>query len=137
MSICSNKDWTMDLVKEGSPDPETFNFKDVTVNYGVVTGKVYDAQLVNFAYLRGTCSSYGPVGHMTFFFTATSKASGLVDIILFGGALELPNEQPRFSGHFAVLKSTSQGHSGLEVGFDEGDTGTGSGMQAQVAPNRT
>jgi hypothetical protein len=131
MSICEEKNWTMNLLKDDSNDSQPLIFKDLKVYNGGVTGKVYDPKTEKFTYFKGTCSTFGPVGHMTFFFTAASKSRSntFVDIILFGGALEIPGEQPRFSGRFVVLPSQVQ-QTGLEVGFDEGDTGTGNGMQA-------
>lgn len=129
MSICADKDWSMDLVKDGSPDPETFSFTDVRVDNGIVTGKVYARN--NVTDLRGTCSSFGYLAHLTFFFRAVTANGGYVDIILFGVGLELPGRQPVFSGRFAALAPVFQAQSEVRVNFDPGDTGTGSGMQAQ------
>ena len=141
MSICADKDWTMELVKVPSEPPrkETFSFRDVRIVNGIVTGKVYDKD-ENPTDLRGSCFSFGPVAHMTFVFTAAKNGGGYVDIVLSGGGFQLPDEQPRFTGRFEVFTRASQGQSEALalVNFEPGDTGTGTGMQAQIAkPNRT
>lgn len=129
MSICEDKPWTMELVKD---DPqsregkkETFSFRDVTIRNGIIYGKVYqDDQFVSD--LRGTCSSLGYLGHMTFFFSPSS-----VDILLFGVGVQLPNQQPVFSGRYAAFEPIWQRQSEVVVKVDPGETGTGTGMQAQ------
>src|SRR5829696_8498870 len=126
MSICADKDWTMDLVKDNeSPnEKETFNFRDIRVVNGVLTGRVYDAKNLHYSYLWGSCFSLGPVAHMTFFFTAVNDTK-YVDIVLSGVGFQLPGEQPRFNGRFEVLERPSQLQSEVPTGFDPGDTGTG------------
>ena len=130
MSVCADKDWSMELLKDDSTDPERFNFRDVKVVNGILTGKVYDSN-EKVTYLRGTCSTLGYMAHMTFFFTAAKKGGGYVDIVLLGWGLEVPGQQPVFKGRFEVFTPAIQGTSVGVVNFDPGDTGTGTGMQAQ------
>src|SRR5262245_7380562 len=107
MSICADKDWSMELLKDGSADPVKLSFREVRVVNGILTGRVFDID-DHSSYLRGSCSSFGPIAHMTFVFTALSKTDGYVDIVLSGGGFELPGEQPKFSGRFEVFGGASQ-----------------------------
>ena len=139
MSICADKDWTMDLVADdpNKPDKENFTFKNIRVVNGILTGRAYDAK-GNYSDLRGSCVTFGPVAQMTFVFTALNDKSEYVDIVLLGGGFPVPDEQPRFTGRFEVFKRASAAKAVAGTGFDEGDTGTGTGMQAMMTRrNRT
>lgn len=135
MSICADKDWNdMKLIKFPS-DPqkeETFDFKDVRVVNGVITGKVYDKRGEFISNLKGTCSQFGEnLAHLNFLFTAARANNQYVDIFLFGLGIKLADERVVFRGGFLVLDPTSPGQSARAVNFEVGDTGTGTGMQAQ------
>jgi len=71
---------------------------------------------------------------MTFFFRGV-KEGNPVEIVLSGLGFDGPN--PIFVGGFVALqpKQNVPPQSQLEVNFDPGDTGTGTGMQAQCDVN--
>ncbi len=135
MSICAVESWRMDLLKYGSRDPVTFKFRDVRVDNEDITGRVYDSNDHFVSELNGTCSPFDHrenVARMLFLFTVPGA-----DIVLLGlGSLDR-NSTPIFRGGFVALAptsqtaSTSQTRSAVPVIFDPGDTGTGTGMQAQ------
>ncbi|HKU76116.1 MAG TPA: hypothetical protein VJR02_19560 [Pyrinomonadaceae bacterium] len=134
MSICTEKPWpNMKLVKIDDPSvEETFEFSNLTIVNEIITGTVYDVKR-NFTDLRGTCSPFDSredVARMSFFFRARRK-SEYVDIVLMGLSYQKDGSAPAFRGGFVVLKALDQTTSEVEVGFDVGDTGTGTGMQAQ------
>jgi hypothetical protein len=125
----------MELVaKDPNRDKVTLSFENLRVVDGILTGRVYDAKR-RYSTLRGSCFSFGPVAQMAFFFTAVNDKGESIDIVLSGGGFQLPGEQPRFTGRFEVFAPAPQGQSAV-VNFDEGDTGTGAGMQAQAQPNK-
>ena len=139
MSICADKNWTaMELTKVPSdpPQKETFHFTEVRIVDGIIRGNVYkNNQYVSD--LSGTCSPFDSredVVRLNFFFTAP-RASGYVDIVLSGLGIQLPNGQVVFRGGFVALapppRQDTRVTSEVVVTFDPGDTGTGTGMQAQ------
>jgi len=137
MSICADKDWNnMELVKVPSnpSQKETFDFKDVRTVDGIIRGKVYkDNNYVSD--LSGTCSPFDSrenVVRLSFFFTAPRTNGGYVDIVLSGLGIQPLDSQAVFRGGFVALdRQATQAKSEVVVNFDPGDTGTGTGMQAQ------
>lgn len=132
MSICANDDWTMDLVKDGSTDKETFIFYNLRIDGEDIRGTVKDKNNNN-SDLTGTCSPFDSredVARLTFSFKAVGPR-GDVEIFLSGLALQLPDrDKPIFLGVVVGRRPGSRGTSLVEVSFDVGDTGTGNGMQA-------
>jgi hypothetical protein len=143
MTICASdgKTWKMCLVKTGSCEPpnpnstqQNFCFEDVRVDNEILTGTVYNLPgHINPAPLSGTCSPFddrSDVSRMTFFFRGV-KEGVPVEIVLSGLGFDGPN--PIFVGGFVALKPNRNvpPQSQLEVNFDPGNTGTGTGMQAQ------
>lgn len=156
MTICSEKEkeWSMCLVKcDPTPcppknsEPETFCFKEVKVANEIITGKVYtDPKDKKFVYLSGVCAPFDhqpDVSRMSFYFQAVNKDGDPVIILLNGwGYYKVESPNPIFVGGFVAVdppKDTDAGSppqdpipgSALVVNFDAGDTGTGTGMQAQ------
>jgi hypothetical protein len=144
MSTCTADDWSMDLVKYGRPfdEKKTFTFDDLTIVNEIITGKVYDADRNFVSDLRGTCSAFGSgeyMARLNFFFRAKANDASDIEICLLGWAFRPPgsDRKPVFRGGYVVL-AVSSGESLLQVNFDVGETGTGTGMQAQgLGPNRT
>jgi len=144
MGICVENDWSMDLVKYNRPpdEKESFVFKDLKIVNEMITGKVYDAKGNFVSELHGTCCPFGPgiyLGRLTFFFTAKGKKDSDIEIFILGWAFRFSeDEQPAFRGGFVVRGSTTGSQAGAAVNFEVGDTGTGTGMQAQITiPPRT
>ena len=143
MTICASdpKSWKMCLVKTSpcilptsDSTHQEFCFEDVKVDNEILTGTVYNLPgHINPAPLSGTCSPFGDrpdVSRMTFFFRGV-KEGNPVEIVLSGLGFDGPN--PIFVGGFVALKPnhTVEPLSQLENNFDPGNTGTGTGMQAQ------
>ena len=148
MTICAYdaKTWKMCLVKTNFcelPNPKStqqnFCFEDVRVDNEIITGTVYNLPGHNNpAPLSGMCSPFDDrpnVSRMIFFFRGV-KEGNPVEIVLSGLGYDGPN--PIFVGGFVALTPLHKdvpSKSQLEVNFDPGDTGTGTGMQAQCDAN--
>jgi hypothetical protein len=147
MTICASdpKSWKMCLVKTSPCSLPTsdsthqeFCFEDVKVDNEILTGTVYNLPgHTNPAPLSGMCAPFDDrpnVSRMTFFFRGV-KEGNPVEIVLSGLGFDGPN--PIFVGGFVALQPNHnvQPRSQLEVNFDPGDTGTGTGMQAQCDVN--
>jgi hypothetical protein len=130
MSICADDDWAMDLVKYGSQDKETFTFYNLRIDNEDITGKVKD-QGGKTSDLTGKCSPLlETVARLTFSFEAVGPRVG-VEMFLTGLAIQLPDKtKPIFRGQVVALPLAALSTSPVDVKFDVGDTGTGSGMQA-------
>ena len=134
MSICADKDWTMDLYKDDKLLTDSFCFTNVRIIDGIIRGRVYSQNdREHFTELSGTCSPFPSrenVAHMSFFFTA-KNGEKKVDIVLLGLGYQ---GQPVFRGGVVALEAAPEVTSDVETNFDPGETGTGSGMQAQCPP---
>lgn len=141
---CDPQPWTMCLYKgdpckpSNPPTQHTFCFEDVEVHNEIITGKVFDEGRKHQAYLSGTCSPFdhkNSVARMSFFFQGKSDSNVPVEIILTGWGYQPAIGNPIFVGGFVALEVKPEDPcagvgSDLNVGFDPGDTGTGTGMQA-------
>jgi hypothetical protein len=128
MATCESKDWpTMTLIVDGTRDEIELEFKKVAIRFGLITGEVlYHQQKVSD--LAGTCIPLGPYeSQMSFRFTL-----GAVEIVLVGIAFKNDNDKIVFKGVFRAFKSAIEPSAiGVDLALpDEGDTGTGAGMQA-------
>ena len=132
MSICADFDWGMELVKDGSQDKDALTFYNLSIDNEIITGKVKD-KMNNATDLKGTCSPFGSqetVGRLNFFFKAVGPNEP-VEIFLSGLAILVPGkEKPVFRGGVVGLEPLAVGTSTVQVSFDVGDTGTGTGTQA-------
>jgi hypothetical protein len=127
----------------GDPTQEEFCFKEVKVANEIITGEVYNRADVKIADLGGTCCPFDArpnLSRMTFFFFANNNDGVPIEIMITGWGFQPQQGAATFFGGFVVLKplSLELAPPGPPVNFDEGDTGTGTGMQADcVFPTPT
>jgi hypothetical protein len=125
MAACESKDWSMTLEVDRTHDKTELNFDKVAIRFGLITGEVvYNTQRVSD--LAGTCTPLGPYeSQMTFRFSLN-----MVEIVLVGIAFKDKNGQIVFKGVFRAFKSAIETGIKVLLAPEEGDTGTGAGMQA-------
>ena len=128
MPACASIDWNMKLVflRGGEPKETPLSFVDVEIVFGLISGEVhYNGNRVSL--LHGVCLPRKNASNMFFWFDLPG-----VEILLAGRAVEDEQGNVKFYGVFRAFgPRTGIFAEAVNALPDEGETGTGNGMQAQ------